>query len=45
MNQEIPDSGGDIIENVEPSSWQKGECVPMWVEVRVHTEQFTEQYT
>lgn len=32
-NQEIPNSGGDVIENVVPVNWSKGECVPMWVDV------------
>ena len=33
--QEIPSSGGDYIENVEESSWQKGVCPPEWAQPTV----------
>lgn len=45
MNQTIPNSNGDNIENPKTENWSKGECAPKWVVLPVHTEQFTEQYT
>ena len=41
--QEIPNSGGDYIDNVVNDSWQKGVCPPEWQ--GVHTAEFTEEYT
>ena len=48
MANRVINGDGDIIENEQEDSHVKGVCVPDWVEPqieRIHTEQFTEQYT
>ena len=45
MSDQVINTDGDIIEDVQDDNWQDGKCNNKWVELTTHTEAYSETYS